>query len=58
MIHNICQVPDTSRNEAHYVNQGPSLIVKVQKHAGNFVHQWIISTLLQQHSHQAGCGLR
>ena len=32
--------------------------VKVQKHAGHFVRQWIISALLQQHSHQAGRGLR
>lgn len=57
-IHNTCWVPDTSGNEAHHVHQGPSVIVKVQKHAGHFIRQWIIGVPLQQHSHQAGRGLR
>lgn len=57
-IYKTCWVPDTSGNEAHHVHQGPSVIVKVQKHAGHFIRQWIISMPLQQHSHQAGRGLR
>ena len=42
-IHNIFWVQDTSGNEAHHVHQGPSVIVKVQKHAGHLIRQWIIS---------------